>query len=196
MARKAFFNLMYWFSNPPWNTGITPPEVYQYLSDRPAGKALDLGCGTGTNVLTMAEAGWKAVGVDFVPRAIRIARRKVRRAGLDHMAVFRVADVLQEGFIEGEFDLVLDIGCFHSFSGTDIDLYCQNVSQLLSPGGEMMLYVHLNPGPDPGHGLDRFHLRNDQIPSSRHPCRAEGGRSVCGCGSFGRGHESGDTVFG
>ena len=81
MVGKIFFTLQYWLKNPPWDTGVTPPELYAYLESNPPGKALDLGCGTGTNVITMAEYGWDVTGVDYIPRAIRIAERKARRAG-------------------------------------------------------------------------------------------------------------------
>ena len=40
------------------------------------GRALDLGCGTGTTVLWLAQQGWTAVGVDFSSLAIESARRK------------------------------------------------------------------------------------------------------------------------
>jgi cyclopropane fatty-acyl-phospholipid synthase-like methyltransferase len=152
MAGKLFFTLTYWLSNPPWDTGVTPPEVYDFLDQHPPGEALDLGCGTGTNVITLAQRGWKASGVDFVPRAIRKATRKARRAGVENLTKFLVGDVLQEGFIQGEFDLILDIGCFHSFSGEDIERYIKNITGLLVEGGRLLMYVHLNPDLVSGHG--------------------------------------------
>ena len=44
------------------------------------GRALDLGCGTGTNSIYLAQHGWETTGVDFVPRAIGIAKRKAEAA--------------------------------------------------------------------------------------------------------------------
>jgi cyclopropane fatty-acyl-phospholipid synthase-like methyltransferase len=152
MPNKLFFNLQYLLNKPPWDTGITPPEVYQYLETHPPGRALDLGCGTGTNVITLAQHGWEVVGVDFVPRAVRTAQRKTRRAGVGDQTEILVADVLKPVFVEGNFDLILDIGCFHSFAGKNVGRYRENVSNLLRPGGSLLLYVHLNPDPGPGHG--------------------------------------------
>jgi hypothetical protein len=42
-----------------------------------------------------------------------------------------------------------------------VDRYRENVSNLLKSGGSLLLYVHLNPDPGPGHGtretdLDRL----------------------------------------
>ncbi len=41
---------MYLRGHPPWDTGVTPPEVVELVEgrDRPPGRAPDLGCGTGT----------------------------------------------------------------------------------------------------------------------------------------------------
>src|SRR5689334_21905005 len=52
MLRRLSFNLWY-FRNPPWDSGISPPELLEFIQTHPAGKAIDLGCGTGTNVITL-----------------------------------------------------------------------------------------------------------------------------------------------
>ena len=152
MARKIFFAFQYLLNNPPWDTGITPPEVYQFLEENSPGIALDLGCGTGTNALTIADYGWKVTGIDYVPKAIRIARRKARQAGLADRVKFQVGDVLDLKSSERKHDLVLDIGCFHSFSGMDIDRYTRKVLNSLSPGGSLLLYAHLKKDPESSHG--------------------------------------------
>ncbi len=153
MARKIFFVFKYLLKNPPWDTGVTPLEVYQFLEENSPGIALDLGCGTGTNALTIAEYGWKVTGIDFVPQAIRSARRKARQAGLVDRAKFRVGDVLDLSFLEGKQDLVLDIGCFHNFSGIDVERYVRNVLNHLSPGGSLLLYAHKKRDPESSHGV-------------------------------------------
>lgn len=159
MPGKLFFSLLYWFRNPPWDTGITPPEVHRFLEGHPPGTALDLGCGTGTNVITLAEQGWQASGIDFVPRAIRSARRKAHRAGMEGSTSFRVGNVLEPGALKGEYDLVLDIGCFHSFGGGDVIRYARNVSGVIKPGGSLLLYAHLREEPGLGHGATESDLK-------------------------------------
>lgn len=158
MAKKLFFTLQYWFNNPPWDTGVTPPELYRFIDENPPGRALDLGCGTGTNVITLAEHGWRASGVDFVPSAIRTARRKARRSGVQERIDFRVGDALSPDSFQGRYDLILDIGCFHSFPGQAVDRYGRNVSDHLKPGGSFLLYTHLNLGPVGGHGATEASL--------------------------------------
>jgi len=141
---RQMFNLWYTF-NPPWDTGVSPPELLAHLEHNPPGRALDLGCGTGTNVITMARHGWQAVGVDFAPRAIRQAQRKARQAGVQ--AAFYVQDVTRLDGIEGPFDLILDMGCYHNLSDDESQAYREQVRRLLAPGGTYLLYVMLrSPG--------------------------------------------------
>jgi len=158
MARKSFFTFLYWFRKTPWDTGITPPEVLRFLENNPPGRALDLGCGTGTNVITMAEHGWQATGTDFVPRAIRVAQRKARRQDLAGQADFFVGDVLSPDSFQGAYDLILDIGCFHSFSGPDVETYGENARAHLVPGGSLLVYAHLDQGLDSSHGATEASL--------------------------------------
>ncbi len=67
MFRRLAFNFWY-FRKPPWDSGISPPELLEFIRTHPAGKAIDLGCGTGTNVITLAKAGWQ-VTAWISPRA-------------------------------------------------------------------------------------------------------------------------------
>src|SRR5260370_14518015 len=76
------------------DTGVSPPELVSVVEGPgklEPGKALDLGCGTGTNSIYLARHGWETTGVDFVPRAIAQARRKAAAAGASPR--FLVGDV-------------------------------------------------------------------------------------------------------
>lgn len=150
MLQKLFFHLMYW-RKPPWDTGISPPELIAFMESHPPGRALDLGCGTGTNVITLAMAGWEAIGVDFVGKAIRKARQKARQAGIQ--AKFYTDDVTHLDKIEGSFDLILDMGCFHSLSAGDRRAYIKNVERLLAPQGTYLLYAFLRENDQQDRGL-------------------------------------------
>lgn len=140
LRQKLFFSLFY-FRRPPWDTGISPPELITFIQTHPPGRALDLGCGTGTNAITLAQHGWQVTGVDFVGRAIRAARRKARQAGLQ--VDFHAGDVTQLRGVNGPFDLVLDIGCLHSLTGKQKEVYIANLEHLLSPQGAFLLYAFL-----------------------------------------------------
>ena len=104
------------------------------------GRALDLGCGTGTTVLWLAQQGWTAVGVDFSPLAIESARRK---ADWTSGAMFVEGDVtrLDELEVGGPFDLVLDVGCFHGLPARRRDAYVRQAAGVARPGARMMIFA-------------------------------------------------------
>ena len=140
LRRKLFYNFFY-FRRPPWDTGISPPELIAFIETHPAGRALDLGCGTGTNAITLAQHGWQVVGVDFVGQAVRAARRKARQAGVQ--VDFFCDDVTRLHDVTGAFDLVLDIGCLHSLTVQQKAMYTDNLRRLLAPQGTFLLYAFI-----------------------------------------------------
>ncbi len=133
------FRWRYWRRDTPWDTQVTPPEVMEFIAHTPPGRALDLGCGTGTNAITLARHGWRVTGVDFVPGAILAARAKAARSGLK--IDFHVASVTDLSSLDGPFDYVLDLGCLHSLKAEDRRRYAVNLSRLLRPQGWYMLYA-------------------------------------------------------
>ena len=135
MLKRLEFDLWYLF-HPPWDSGVSPPELFEFMATHPAGRAIDLGCGTGTNVVTLAEHGWHVTGLDYSPRAIRIAARKARLAGVT--ATLSVCDVTRMSCITGPFDLALDIGCFHAVQGRAA--YLSSLVLILSPGAYWLMY--------------------------------------------------------
>jgi len=138
ILRKLFFKLSY-IQKPPWDTNQTPPEVFEFIANKQPGRALDLGCGTGTNVITLAKHGWRATGVDYVPKAIHIARRKAKKRGVN--AKFFIDDVTHLKKIAGQFDLILDIGCYHSLDNNGREAYQENIKDFLVPGGYFLIYL-------------------------------------------------------
>ena len=136
MLRRINFNLWYLFGRTPWDSGISPPELFDFIAHHPPGRAIDLGCGTGTNVVTLAQHGWQVTGIDFAPRAIRLAKQKMKQAGVQ--ADVSVGDVTKLRGITGPFDLALDLGCFHGVP--DRSGYLRELNRLLAPGGYWLLY--------------------------------------------------------
>lgn len=155
LISKLLFFLMY-LRKPPWDTGITPPEVMDFIHNHQPGTALDLGCGTGTNVLTLAQNGWKVTGVDFVGKAIQSAKRKVKQAGLE--ADLIVGDVTRLVTVNGPFDLILDIGCFHTLDDKRKTRYIQNLPDLLSPDGTYLMYAFFKEQDNSGNGITEVDL--------------------------------------
>lgn len=141
---KWLRKLSYYFSYmgaPPWDTGISPPELMEFIQTHSPGRALDLGCGTGTNAITLAKNNWKVTGVDFIAKAIRSARKKAKNANIQ--VRFVVDDVTRLVKIDDEFDLLLDIGCFHSLADEGKKGYITNLPRLLAPRAHYLVYAWL-----------------------------------------------------
>ena len=138
ILHKLLFSIWY-LQKPPWDTRQTPPEVQEFIKSHSPGRALDLGCGTGTNAITLAQNGWQVVAVDFVGRAIRTAIQKAQKA---RVAIdFQVNDVTKLSNISGYFDLILDIGCYHNLTPKGMIAYRSNINRLLGKHGTYLLYV-------------------------------------------------------
>lgn len=150
VGRWLRFNLRY-LGKPPWDTGVSPPELINYLKTADPGRALDLGCGTGTNLKTMAEYGWEVVGVDLAWLSILRARLKLRQAGVE--GYFKTGEVTGDLNFDKPFDFVLDIGCYHGLSRKEKSKYRQNLQNWLKPGGTFLIYTHRRTSPDDSHGV-------------------------------------------
>ena len=148
MARRALFTLIYRFGRPRWDTGITPPEVVELIEGDgplPPGRALDLGCGTGTNVIYLARHGWDATGVDYVGRAVAAARQKARAAGVTARFVRGDVTRLDQIGVAGPFEFVLDIGCFHGIPAERRQAYAQGVAAVTKPDATLLMFAFGSP---------------------------------------------------
>jgi ubiquinone/menaquinone biosynthesis C-methylase UbiE len=149
LFRRLLFQYWY-FGQPKWDTGISPPELLDFIKNHshvPA-RAIDIGCGTGTNVITLAQAGWQVTGVDFAPRAIRLAKQKLKSGGTQ--ADLRVSDATKLRGVNGPYEFALDIGCFHSIEKDGKAKYLKQLDRILAPSGFWLMYGFLKS--DPNHG--------------------------------------------
>jgi SAM-dependent methyltransferase len=140
----AMFTERYRSGDLPWDTNITPPEIVAVVAELPPGRAIDLGCGTGTNVRYLLEHGWEADGVDYVPEAVERARHKLAGFSPERCALFchDVTRLDQLGGLRAPYDLAIDIGCGQGIAPAFQARYAQIVAGLLRPGGTFMLYAH------------------------------------------------------
>lgn len=141
LMAKIKYNLRY-LGNPKWDRGISPPELLNYIKKSKLGHALDLGCGTGTNLITLGKNGWNVKGIDFACLAVHKARKRLRDAGIVSEVYCR--SVVKIDFIATKFDLVLDIGCFHGLNDKEKQKYIQNLDHLLKSNGTLMIYGFLS----------------------------------------------------
>ncbi|WP_303774270.1 class I SAM-dependent methyltransferase [Anaerolinea thermophila] len=140
LLRWVTFNLWY-LKRPPWDTQVSPPELIAFIQTHPPGRALDLGCGSGTNLLTLAKAGWQVAGVDLSLLAVWRARQRLRRAGMKGEVLS--GSVIDLSRLSPSFNLILDIGCYHGLPQEDRERYRKNLLKFLAPAGTFLLYAHL-----------------------------------------------------
>jgi len=131
------WNQRYASGDLPWDTGTPEPilvEAVQAKTIAP-GRALEVGCGTGTNARWLAEQGFDVLGVDLSPLAIERARVAELDAGAGACR-FEVVDFLAAELDAGPFDFVFDRGCFHTFDDDDVRArFASQVARVLAPSG-------------------------------------------------------------
>lgn len=139
MLPSLSWNLRYLFGDTRWDTGFVPPELVEIIEREhiSAGAALDIGCGTGTNAIYLAQHGFDVLGLDVAHLAIRRASRKAKEADVE--VKFQTGNFLD--LSEARFDFVLDVGCFHGLLAKDQARYVDVLHRVLIPGGSYLLYA-------------------------------------------------------
>lgn len=127
----------------PWDDPLPPPEIIAIAEHLPPGRMLDLGCGYGRVAIYLASRGWEVDGVDFVPQAIETAQRRAIDAGVADKARFHLSSATDLDFLIPDYDLVVDIGCMHSFTEEMLSSYRTHLDRLQAPGGRYILFAHL-----------------------------------------------------
>ena len=141
---SLIYQLLYRIGFLPWESGEVPVELRALVEGAgalPVGRALDLGCGTGTHAVYLAARGWHVTAIDNVESALRRARD---RAAAREVTVDWVnADVTllaQLGLAPG-FTLVFDRGCYHGLDGRQRDAYAAAVTDLARPGATLLMWA-------------------------------------------------------
>jgi SAM-dependent methyltransferase len=114
MTEPIEWNERYRDGGLPWDTGQPSSELQHVVSRhafRPR-RALDIGCGTGTNSVWLAQQGFEVTGVDVAPLAVEQANKRAQAAEVT--AHFVVGSVLQLSDLNGPFEFFFDRGCYHA----------------------------------------------------------------------------------
>ena len=139
----ARFTERYTNGQVPWDDTLPPPEVQALVATLPPGRALDLGCGYGRTAIYLAQHGWQVDGIDFVPQAIAEAKMRAAAANVAGNIQFHVGSVADLDFLDGAYDLAIDVGCMHALSHLLQQSYRDGLLRLLRSGAPYLLFARL-----------------------------------------------------
>jgi len=114
---------------PGWDVGRPAGELKSLIDSGAvkSGRALVIGCGTGTNAVYLAQKGFNVVGVEVAPTALTLAKQRADKAKVK--VTWLVADALAIPDI-GPFDLVFDRGCYHHVQKYNGEGFAKSVYRL------------------------------------------------------------------
>jgi SAM-dependent methyltransferase len=103
-------------------------------------RAADLGCGTGANVVHLAEAGYTVTGVDFSRVALQKARRRATSARVS--CDFVEGDLTSPTLLNGtnSYDLVLDFGTLDDLPTDGRRAMADNIARLTRSGSIFLFW--------------------------------------------------------
>lgn len=120
----------------------------ELLAPQPGERLLELGCGRGEVVLAAAAAGTPAVGVDFAPAALALARARQRtieaQRGAPLPASFVAGAAAEVAFAPASFDCALLAEFIEHIAPAEAAVALRNLRGWLRPGGRVLVYTYPN----------------------------------------------------
>jgi SAM-dependent methyltransferase len=147
---RVVYRLLYRLGLTVWQRPAPPADLIKLVEGASVpGRALDLGCGTGTDTVYLARHGWEVTAIDMVPQALAAARRHATAAGAPgfiaprfiHGDVTRLDDL---GVGDG-YRLLVDFGCLHTLPEDRRPAYVTSVTRAAAPGAMLLLYGFRRP---------------------------------------------------
>jgi cyclopropane fatty-acyl-phospholipid synthase-like methyltransferase len=142
--KTTFFATYDWaksWQDLPWAHNEPTLFLAEICRQRKPGRALDIGCGAGTDSVFLASQGWDVTSLDFMPKALQYTQQRAREAGVSVTAV--EADIA-EWQPTGTYNLVLDHGLLHNMDPERYPAYRATVLRALANNGDFVL-LHWNP---------------------------------------------------
>jgi methyl halide transferase len=135
MAEPMDWNQRYVEKNTPWDSGEPSLELQRVLQEDwfPPGRVLELGCGTGTNAIFLAQMDFEVTAVDVAPLALEKARTKAAEACAS--VNFLQADALALPELGAPFPFVFDRGVYHHLRTVDLQRFLATLAKVTAIGG-------------------------------------------------------------
>lgn len=137
---KVYYRIAYGLGAARWDADEPQLELRNLVAAANPGRALDPGCGTGTDAVFMAGHGWEVVGVDYVPQATDRARARARTHRFEVSFIVGDATRLNEVGVIAPFDLAIDVGCYHAIPTHRRSDYASGLAAVIRPGGDFYLW--------------------------------------------------------
>lgn len=133
----------------PWDTGRPDAHLVRMLKTLPlppAGRALELGGGTGSNAVWLARQGFSVTMAELSLVALASA---VERATRENVRLNTVAlDLVLDLWPPGPFDFIFDRGCFHSLPNpSERAAVAARAAAALAPDGLWLSIIGSQDGP-------------------------------------------------
>ena len=111
------------------------------VSDLPPGRALDAGCGHGSDALWLAALGWQVTAVDFAATALAHARSTAEAIGADVAGRIQwvEADLSEWAPPQEAYDLVI---CLYVHAAGTVEELLQRMAGGVARGGTLFLVGH------------------------------------------------------
>ncbi len=168
-ASQRAWNDNYEANDLPWDTGVVDPHLQAHVDGGllSPGRLLEIGCGTGTNAVWLAERGFDVAAVDLAPLAVERAQHRAASAGVTIRAA--TVDFLHELPPTGPYDVAFDRGCFHCFDHpTDRARFAARLADQLVPGGLWLSLIGSTEGAPRDFGPPRRSARDITEALERH----------------------------
>ena len=128
-------------SNPWWKLGVNQELIRLVENGRikPC-RAVELGCGSGKNLVFLAKYGFDMTGIEKTPVAIELGHKRLKMAGV--AATLLQDDIADLKNVQDVFDLLVDMGQMHDLTEKDRDGYVDSILPLTRPGSQFLLYCY------------------------------------------------------
>ncbi|NBX77712.1 MAG: class I SAM-dependent methyltransferase, partial [Proteobacteria bacterium] len=125
-----------------WDINYPQPAVSIWKKSLRSGSLLDVGCGSGTNALFLANSGFCVTGIDVSMVAIQLARQRAQLASQDIQFQLMAASHIE--LIGRVFDSVVESAVYHMLKVQERKIYNRALSKVLRAGGRL-LSISLRP---------------------------------------------------